>query len=100
SPHSRWVLNGEDDETLRLPGSAPGTRYLFRVESQPSGSEPGGFLSRDGWLTVRVAGREDRILAASELRILGPHNVANSLAAAIVARLLGADPAGIAAGLR
>src|SRR5690606_29603917 len=40
SPRSRWVLNGEDVETLRLPGSAPGTRYLFRVESQPSESEP------------------------------------------------------------
>jgi len=100
SERSRWVLNGEDEEALALPGDALGTRYLFRVESQPGAGELGGHLSSDGWLTVRVEEGEERILPASELQILGPHNVANSLAAAIVARLLGADIEGVAAGLR
>src|SRR5690606_9519863 len=96
SERSRWVLNGEDEEALALPGDALGTRYLFRVESQPGAGELGGHLSSDGWLTVRVEEGEERIIPASELQILGPHNVANSLAAAIVARLLGADIEGVA----
>ncbi|MEX2583944.1 MAG: UDP-N-acetylmuramoyl-L-alanine--D-glutamate ligase [Gemmatimonadota bacterium] len=100
SEESRWVLNGEDDEVLNLPGDAAGQRFLFRVESQPKAGERGGFLSGDGWLTLRLEDREERVIAASELRILGPHNVANSLAAAISARLVGAAREGVAEGLR
>jgi UDP-N-acetylmuramoylalanine--D-glutamate ligase len=64
--------------------------------------ERGGYLSADRWLVLRIdaRGAEERIVAASELRILGPHNVANALAAAIVARLRDAAPAAIADGLR
>jgi UDP-N-acetylmuramoylalanine--D-glutamate ligase len=40
------------------------------------------------------------VVRAAELKILGPHNVANALAAAIAARLVGAEIEGIAAGLR
>ncbi|MEX0912552.1 MAG: UDP-N-acetylmuramoyl-L-alanine--D-glutamate ligase [Gemmatimonadota bacterium] len=97
---SRWVLNAEDDEARRLPGAAPGHRFYFRVESTPAEGERGGFLSSDGWLTLSLDDGEERILPASELRILGPHNVANSLAAAICARLVGAKADGIAEGLR
>ncbi|HSU15192.1 UDP-N-acetylmuramoyl-L-alanine--D-glutamate ligase [Longimicrobium sp.] len=98
---SRWVLNGEDPKARDLPGSAPGTRYYFRVASQPAAGELGGFLSPDGWLTLRLeAGREERIVTAGELRILGQHNIANALAASIAARLAGASPEAIARGLR
>lgn len=98
---SRWVLNGEDEKARTLPGSAPGTRYYFRVRSPLPGDELGGYLSGDGWLTLKLEpGREERILAADQLRILGPHNVANALAAAIAARLAGASPEAIARGLR
>jgi UDP-N-acetylmuramoylalanine--D-glutamate ligase len=98
---SQWVLNGEDEKARNLPGSAPGTRYYFRVASRPPEGELGGYLSADGWLTLRLErGREERILAADQLRILGPHNVANALAASIAARLAGASPESIARGLR
>lgn len=98
---SRWVLNGEDEKARGLPGSAPGTRYYFRVASQPSAGELGGWLSGDGWLVLRLErGREERILPADQLRILGPHNVANALAASIAARLAGASADSIARGLK
>jgi UDP-N-acetylmuramoylalanine--D-glutamate ligase len=98
---SRWVLNGEDEKARDLPGAAPGTRYYFRVASRPAAGELGGYLSDDGWLTLRLeAGREERVLAADQLRILGPHNIANALAASIAARLAGASPEAIARGLR
>ncbi|MQA91939.1 MAG: UDP-N-acetylmuramoyl-L-alanine--D-glutamate ligase [Gemmatimonas sp.] len=96
---SRWVLNGEDEESYRLAEEAKGTRYCFRAESHPAQGELGGYLSEDGWLTLRLEAGEDRIVAASALQILGAHNIANSLAAAIVARLLGSAIEGIAAGL-
>ena len=101
TPASRWVLNGEDDAVRRLIGDAPGARYLFRVESEPAPGERGGWLSADGWLTLRLdEGAEERLLSARELRLLGRHNVANALAASLAARLAGAAPAAIAAGLR
>jgi UDP-N-acetylmuramoylalanine--D-glutamate ligase len=91
-PESRWVLNGEDEPAAKLPGDAPGERFYFRVDSEPAPGERGGYLASDGWLTLRLDGGEERLLSASELKILGPHNIANALAAAIAARLVGAAP--------
>lgn len=99
TPDSRWVLNAEDEQVLALPGEAPGTRYHFRIASVPAPDERGGWISDDGWLTLRVDGVE-RVIAASELKILGPHNVANALAAAVTARLCGVEVADLAEGLR
>lgn len=98
---SLWVLNGEDERARELPGDAPGSRFYFRVASPLTPAELGGWLAEDGWLVLRVRmGREERLLPAEELRVLGLHNVANALAAAIVARLAGAGTEGIAEGLR
>jgi UDP-N-acetylmuramoylalanine--D-glutamate ligase len=99
-PESRWVLNGEDDEVLALVGEAPGRRYLFRVESAPAEGEMGGHLSEDGWLVLRTEEGEERLLPAAELPLLGSHNRANALAAALIARLAGAGAVELAAGLR
>jgi UDP-N-acetylmuramoylalanine--D-glutamate ligase len=101
SPASRWVLNAEDRRARELPGDAAGSRYYFRAESAPEAGEAGGFVGEDGWLTLRLGpDAEERLLPTDALRILGPHNVANALAASLAARLAGADPEGIAAGLR
>jgi UDP-N-acetylmuramoylalanine--D-glutamate ligase len=101
TPESRWVINGEDRRARELPGAAAGERYHFRVESQPPAGERGGYLSADGWLTLRMGeGPEERVLPASELQILGLHNLANALAAALAARLVGAEVPAIAEGLR
>ncbi len=101
TPASRWVLNAEDARARDLPGDAPGTRYYFRAASGPEPAERGGVVSPSGWLTLRMDGhREEPLIPVDALRILGPHNVANALAASIAARLAGADAGAIGAGLR
>jgi UDP-N-acetylmuramoylalanine--D-glutamate ligase len=100
SSESSWVLNGEDEEVLRLVGAAPGQRYLFRVRSQPADGEWGGFVSDSGELVLRVAGGEVVLLPAAELPLLGAHNWANALAASLAAVLAGADVEAVRRGLR
>ncbi|HEX6368700.1 MAG TPA: UDP-N-acetylmuramoyl-L-alanine--D-glutamate ligase [Longimicrobium sp.] len=101
SAGSRWILNAEDARARTLIGGAPGTRLYFRVETAPeSEDELGGWLSV-GELMIRTEpGRTERVADAADLQILGPHNVANALAAALAARLAGASVQGIADGLR
>ena len=93
--HSRWVLNGDDDAVLELAGDAPGTRYLFSLER----SDTAGRVEA-GMLVLDVGEGREELLPASDLPLLGAHNVANALAAALAARLAGAPAAGIADGLR
>ena len=101
TPASRWVLNAEDERARQLPGEAPGERFYFRVASQPAEGERGGFLDPEGWLTLRMDGEtQEALTPAYELKILGPHNAANALAAALAARLAGADAPSISHALR
>jgi UDP-N-acetylmuramoylalanine--D-glutamate ligase len=100
TPESRWVINAEDDEAVALVGDVAGHRFYFRAATPLLGSESGGYLDGEGWLTLRVAGVDRRILPAEDLRILGPHNVSNALAATLAAVMVGADLDGIAEGLR
>jgi UDP-N-acetylmuramoylalanine--D-glutamate ligase len=101
SPESKWVLNAEDERARDLIGDAPGTRLYFRAVTPPdSEDELGGWVS-SGTLVIRTEpGRTERVIPAAGLQILGPHNIANALAAALAARLAGASLEGIAAGLR
>lgn len=97
---SRWLLNGEDETAAALPGNAPGERFYVRIAGPLEPGERGGFLSEDGWLTLRLGGDDHRLLAASELKIRGPHNIANSLFAALAAHLVGGPVERLAEGLR
>ncbi|HEX8244033.1 MAG TPA: UDP-N-acetylmuramoyl-L-alanine--D-glutamate ligase, partial [Longimicrobium sp.] len=100
-PQSRWILNAEDERARDLIGDAPGTRYYFRVETPPESEEElGGWLSTGVLLVRTEPGVTEAVGAAADLQILGPHNVANALAAAIAARLAGATAVQIADALR
>ena len=99
SADSRWILNGEDRRARELPGAAAGTRYYFRAASPLASDELGGFLSDDGWLVLRLESGDEKLVRAADLKILGPHNVANALAASLAARLAGASVDGINRGL-
>ena len=88
-----WVFPTDDPAVEALAGSAPGDRYRFG-----EGPHSHAFLD-DGMLTLRTAGEIEELLPRDEFPLLGVHNVQNALAAALVARLAGAAPGGIAAGL-
>jgi UDP-N-acetylmuramoylalanine--D-glutamate ligase len=97
---SVWVLNGMDPAVLALPGGAPGERREFRTDRPPEAGAPGAWLSADDVLILRGRGGEVPLVAASELRVLGRHNVANALAVALAADAAGVDARSIAEGLR
>ena len=89
---SVWVVNGDDAAALDL---AAGTRgRLLRFSSRGPA---------DGWYDgaqrcLRLGGAE--LLARDALPLLGVHNVANALAAALAAQEVGLTRGAIAAGLR
>ena len=92
---SRWVLNGDQPEVDALAGESPGARYYFGLDPRP---DVHACLVAD-MLTLRVDD-EEPILPRGQFPLLGRHNVANALAAALVSRLVGLEPDEIAAGLR
>jgi UDP-N-acetylmuramoylalanine--D-glutamate ligase len=91
---SQWVLPGGDASVAALAGDAPGRRYYF------GGNAPVAHaFVHDDVLTLKVEDTRERLVARSELALIGKHNVANALAAALAARLAGADAERIADGL-
>lgn len=89
---STWVFPFADAEVAGFAKGAPGRRFHF-------GGDASDAFVDDGMLTLRPYGEIEELLPAAELPLLGGHNVRNALAAALVARLAGAQPGGIAAGL-
>jgi UDP-N-acetylmuramoylalanine--D-glutamate ligase len=82
---SVWVLNGDDEAVLALPGRAPGRRFFFHTSSPLAQGEVGGFLDARGCLVLRLGTVDNTLLHAHDLPLLGRHNLANALAAAIAA---------------
>jgi UDP-N-acetylmuramoylalanine--D-glutamate ligase len=97
---SRWILNAEDPAVLHLAGDAPGERHFVRVSSVPEPGERGGWLEGSGQLVLRGERGEQQLVPQHELPLLGVHNVANALFAAVAADLVGAPLEAIRAGLR
>lgn len=95
-PGSRWVLNADDPTVLDLAATAPGERFMFSLSSP---QDPGAFLSSDGTLRARLAGTEEIWVHTGELRLFGPHNVANALAAGLACAVAGVSPDAIRDGL-
>ena len=89
-----WILNGDDAAVLDLAGGARGRRALFSLR-RPA----------DGWYDVserrlRLGEGGHALLRRDELALLGDHNVANALAAALAAHEAGVAPGVIGEGLR
>ncbi|HEY0971382.1 MAG TPA: UDP-N-acetylmuramoyl-L-alanine--D-glutamate ligase [Gemmatimonadales bacterium] len=87
---SRWVLNGDDPEVLRLherlPGGSgvpAGERLTFSLRD-PAGA---AWFDRAG---DRLMLHGEPLMARSDFPLMGDHNVANALAAALAVSL--ADP--------
>lgn len=97
---SRWVLNGEDEAVLAMARGRPGTFRRFRVSRPPPAGEDGAWLDGGSRLRLRVEGRESELCAREDLQLLGLHNVANALAAALAAHWAGVAPARLGGGLK
>jgi UDP-N-acetylmuramoylalanine--D-glutamate ligase len=75
-PDSRWVVNGDDAAALAMARGAAGTHETFSVAQRAAA----GFFDRAGqWLVLRGT----PLLRRADLQLLGDHNVANALAAAL-----------------
>ena len=93
---SRWVLPAGDRDVADLAGDTPGERYYFGGDAKTATHA----FVQDGMLTLRTGRTAEALIPQNELPLIGRHNVDNALAAALTARLAGAEPSGIAAGLR
>jgi UDP-N-acetylmuramoylalanine--D-glutamate ligase len=90
------VLNASDKYTPLLSGLVKGQLYLFGTPDPSKGPAKPGCYVKEG--VLELLGR--RLVAASELRIPGPHNLENACAAALTASLCGVPDAAIAGVLR
>jgi UDP-N-acetylmuramoylalanine--D-glutamate ligase len=82
---SVWVFNADDPATEELAGDAPGRRFHVSLERS---DVSGAVLSGDR-LELTAGERAETILTVDELPLLGRHNVANALTAALTAHLAG-----------
>lgn len=95
--HDVAVLNLDDPTTMAIHTGASSMVRGFSLSMHP---RHGGFLDADGRLVLTDGDRRRPVLAASELRVPGRHNVANALAAAIVGDVFDIAPDVIADALR
>jgi UDP-N-acetylmuramoylalanine--D-glutamate ligase len=89
------VLNADDPQVAQLVPSRPQVFWFSRQRRVADGA----FL-RDGQIIFRHEGDESPLLHSDDITLRGSHNVENVMAAAVAARLIGAEPAEIAHGVR
>jgi UDP-N-acetylmuramoylalanine--D-glutamate ligase len=97
TPGTIAVCNAEDAWSVRLAGGAPGLARVVAFRSGPPG--PGELGVAGGALVDRAFGDAETLAQVSDVQPAAPHNVANALAAAALARAYGVAPAAVAAGL-
>ncbi len=91
---SMWVLNADDPAVLELARGVLGRRAFFSLK------KPGDAWFDSGARTLRLGGGSAALLRREELHLLGDHNVANALAAALAVHEAGVSPTVIGEGLR
>ncbi|WP_234356213.1 UDP-N-acetylmuramoyl-L-alanine--D-glutamate ligase [Blastococcus sp. Marseille-P5729] len=94
------VINADDPHVVQLAAALPAHARVIRFTlGEPADGELG---VRDGILVDRsvLGGGDEQLLPADEIRPPGPHNVANALAAAALARSVGITAGEVAQGLR
>ncbi|PEN13257.1 UDP-N-acetylmuramoyl-L-alanine--D-glutamate ligase [Longibacter salinarum] len=94
------VYNADDElvcDYVRSRAAEPGafTAYGISIDGPV---ERGAFVS-DGTIVIRSDNDEETLMPASDLALRGPHNLYNSLAAAMSAHIMGAGDAQIREGL-
>jgi len=99
APGTVAVCNADDARSCALATAAPGTARVVAFRHGAPG--PGELGVTDGVLLDRAFGDPagEALADVADVRPPGPHNVADALAAAALARAYGAPPAAIAGGL-
>jgi UDP-N-acetylmuramoylalanine--D-glutamate ligase len=89
---SVWISNADDAAVQQMVAAVPGRHLRFSLAGPTDGwyDRPGGRLMLGA----------DPLMPRGDLPLLGDHNVANALAAALAAVAVGADPGRVAQGLR
>jgi UDP-N-acetylmuramoylalanine--D-glutamate ligase len=95
-----WVLNGDDPAVMDLARDAEGRKLLFRTNGALEEGEHGAFISDEGQLTLKVDALNMRLVHVNALPLLGRHNQANALAAALIAIGTGIPLPSLCDGLR
>ncbi len=98
APGTIAVCNAEDAWSRRLVSEARGLSRVIPFRLGPPG--PGEFGVSGGALVDRAFGGRVVLAPVGDVQPAAPHNVANALAAAALARAYGVDPAAVGAGLR
>ena len=83
------VVNADDPATTRMASSAASRKLVFSM----SDSLAAGVLVRGNEIVRRTPDGEERLLPLSSIRLIGPHLIADVLAASAVASLAGVDSA-------
>jgi UDP-N-acetylmuramoylalanine--D-glutamate ligase len=86
------VLNADQQLTRELTRECQGQILLFSREREP---DEGAFL-KQGEVTVRWGGNEQKVCHVSEIQLLGAHNLENVLAACAIATVAGAQVEAVA----
>ena len=81
--NSRWVLNADDSAVRRMATEVRGDKYHFSIRTQADA----WYDSPTGWLIL--AG--DLLLERDDIGLLGDHNIANALAAALAVSIADVD---------
>jgi len=110
TPDDWVILNREDAMTapwaesgrVRIPAgdgqpardfAIPGQILTFGFQRPAQGE---GSWLEDGWVVLRWQGETQRVFPVEAIRLRGRHNLANALAAAVIAAAAGATPEGMA----
>jgi len=103
APGTIAVCNADDPRTVAMADAAVSAGAASRKVAFRLGPPERGELGiADGWLIDRAFGAEPdgtRLVQVAAIRPAAPHNVADALAAAALARAYGDEPGSIAAGL-
>jgi UDP-N-acetylmuramoylalanine--D-glutamate ligase len=89
------IVNRDDRDCLRVSAEVKCRKLLYSITEEV---DEGAFV-RGEQVVVRAGGTETEVFLTDDLRIRGPHNLANGLAASLAATVLGFDPETVRKGL-
>ena len=92
--NTAWVLNGDDPAVIAMAAGFPGSHLHFSLRGP---AIPGAWLD-GGALVLDLGGHPREVARATDLTLLGRHNLANALAALLAAASSGGSHPGWDAG--